>query len=186
MLLPPTDIPTVGRFAVLQDPQGAVLAVFSGDGEMPARGAMPAVGEFSWHELATTDPDAAWDFYSELCGWKKTESMDMGEIGAYQMFASGEQTTGGIFLKPPEMPGPSNWLCYARVDDLERAVKAVEKGGGKVVNGRWRCRAAITSSSSWTRRGRCSPCITAARPEGEVACDWTSIAISSTAVRFRG
>lgn len=34
VLLPPTDIPTVGRFAVLRDPQGAVLNVirYSGAG----------------------------------------------------------------------------------------------------------------------------------------------------------
>ena len=29
VLVPPTDIPTVGRFAVLQDPQGAVLNVIT-------------------------------------------------------------------------------------------------------------------------------------------------------------
>lgn len=27
VIVPPTDIPTVGRFAVLQDPQGAVLSI---------------------------------------------------------------------------------------------------------------------------------------------------------------
>jgi predicted enzyme related to lactoylglutathione lyase len=29
ILVPPTDIPTVGRFAVLQDPQGATLSVIT-------------------------------------------------------------------------------------------------------------------------------------------------------------
>ncbi|HEX6363398.1 MAG TPA: VOC family protein, partial [Albitalea sp.] len=29
VLMPPTDIPTVGRFAVIQDPQGAVLNVIT-------------------------------------------------------------------------------------------------------------------------------------------------------------
>ena len=27
--IPPTDIPTVGRFAVIQDPQGAMLSVIT-------------------------------------------------------------------------------------------------------------------------------------------------------------
>src|SRR5580765_5780556 len=58
------DIPNVGRFAVLSDPQGAAFAVFtplptSGD-DVPPGG---AVGDFTWHELATTDPEAAFDFY---------------------------------------------------------------------------------------------------------------------------
>jgi predicted enzyme related to lactoylglutathione lyase len=29
ILVPPTDIPTVGRFAVLKDPQGAMLSVIT-------------------------------------------------------------------------------------------------------------------------------------------------------------
>jgi predicted enzyme related to lactoylglutathione lyase len=28
--VPPTDIPNVGRFAVIQDPQGAIFSVFKG------------------------------------------------------------------------------------------------------------------------------------------------------------
>jgi len=56
VLKEPTDIPTIGRFAVLQDPQGAVFLPFAplqsmGGGAPPA----PAVGEFSWHELFSTD-----------------------------------------------------------------------------------------------------------------------------------
>jgi predicted enzyme related to lactoylglutathione lyase len=29
ILVPPTDIPTVGRFSVIQDPQGAVLSAIT-------------------------------------------------------------------------------------------------------------------------------------------------------------
>src|SRR5439155_23231001 len=32
--VPPKDIPTVGRFSVIADPQGAVIALFKGTGEM--------------------------------------------------------------------------------------------------------------------------------------------------------
>lgn len=39
------------------------------------------LGEFSWHELATTDYEAAFAFYSEVFGWKKNDDMDMGEGG---------------------------------------------------------------------------------------------------------
>ena len=35
VLKAPTDIPNVGRFAVLQDPQGATFAIFKGTGDMP-------------------------------------------------------------------------------------------------------------------------------------------------------
>jgi hypothetical protein len=35
-IVPPTDIPGVGRFAVLADPQGAAFCVMKGDGQPPA------------------------------------------------------------------------------------------------------------------------------------------------------
>ena len=80
----PMDVPTVGRMAVLLDPQGAVFAVYAP--AQPSAGGEPKLGEFSWHELSTTDTDAAWTFYSTLFGWQKAGSMDMGGSGVYQMF----------------------------------------------------------------------------------------------------
>src|SRR5207249_2775724 len=70
--VPPTDIPTVGRFSVLADPQGATFALFT-----PGRPGGPEpeaadVGDVSWHELYTTDLPAAWAFYSGLFGWVET------------------------------------------------------------------------------------------------------------------
>src|SRR5688572_26439808 len=82
----PDDIPTVGRFAILQDPQGAVIAVYKGLQEMSQAPYDPQVKQFSWHELATTDAQAAFDFYSSLFGWEKTGEMDMGELGPYLMY----------------------------------------------------------------------------------------------------
>ena len=93
--VPPTDIPGVGRFAVLADPQGATFAILkpSGDTQPPP----DAVGQFSWAELNTTDYEAAWKFYSELFGWKHRSSMDMGPMGTYFMFNDqSEKTKGGM------------------------------------------------------------------------------------------
>jgi predicted enzyme related to lactoylglutathione lyase len=57
----PADIPNVGRFPVLSDPQGATFALFT-PGAGPPSGAPPAQGGFSWYELATTDVAAALRF----------------------------------------------------------------------------------------------------------------------------
>lgn len=134
-LVAPTDIPTVGRFAVLADPQGAPFAVFqpSTPGAPPA--GMPAVGEFSWHELATTDGAAAFPFYATLFGWAPTEAMDMGADGVYQMFGQGGATYGGIFTPPCDDTMRPHWLLYVRVPDLDAALDAVRRGGGQVLNG---------------------------------------------------
>ena len=71
ILKAPADIPTIGRFAVIQDPQGAAFAVFTPSGA-PASDATPTIGDFSWHELATTDAKAAFTFYQRLFGWEET------------------------------------------------------------------------------------------------------------------
>lgn len=130
-----TDIPTVGRFAVLADPQGAVIAIFTPEGEAPGHEGPPKKGEFSWNELATTDHEAAFDFYNSIFGWEKTEAMDMGEAGIYQMYGRKGTSLGGIFNKTPDMPGPPAWLFYTKVADVHKAAEKVKKMGGKILNG---------------------------------------------------
>ena len=134
VLVEPREIPNVGRFAVLQDPQGAAIAIHHSDQQMASNGE-PEVGQFSWNELATTDHKAALDFYSKLFGWNETQSVDMGEMGTYQMYGQGEEMFGGMFDKPDEMPGPPAWLYYTMVDDIDEAVERVRGSGGQVMNG---------------------------------------------------
>ena len=135
-LKPPTDIPSVGRFAILADPHGAVFAVFTALTETPGHEGEAQLREFSWHELATHDYPAAFRFYERLFGWEKMEAMDMGEgVGVYQMFGRNGLMLGGMFNSPPQMPAPSGWLHYVLVDDVNRAVDAVKTSGGQVLNG---------------------------------------------------
>jgi predicted enzyme related to lactoylglutathione lyase len=131
--VPPRDLP-MGRFAVLADPQGATFAVYQ-PGQPQSGGDEAAVGSFSWHELATTDWRAGWDFYKALFGWGTTEAMDMGPAGVYQMFGLAGRTLGGIYGKPADQPGPPAWLCYVRVPDADRAVAAAQRAGGTLLNG---------------------------------------------------
>ena len=136
VLKQPEDIPTVGRFAVLSDPQGAAFAVFTPAESSPG-GAGPAkVGEFSWHELATSDWNAAFEFYHSLFGWEIKEEHDMGEMGMYQIFGRSEDEfpSGGMFNKPPEMPVCA-WTYYISVQNVDDAVEKVKQLGGQVLNG---------------------------------------------------
>jgi hypothetical protein len=88
----------------------------------------------SWHELATTDREGAWAFYSDLFDWQKTDAMDLGEMGTYQMFGRGAHPLGGLFDKPPQIPVP-NWLPYVLVPDVAAVLERVKAGGGQVLNG---------------------------------------------------
>ncbi len=132
--VPPTDIPTVGRFAVLADPQGALFAVYRPENEPAEPEGPPQPGQFSWHELATDDPARAFGFYSDLFGWEKFEAMDMGPAGVYQIWGRNGVQLGGMFRRPAEMPVCA-WLYYTMVDDVDVAAGTVKELGGQVVNG---------------------------------------------------
>lgn len=131
------QIPTVGKIAFLKDPQGAVFAAYTPENEPPDQPSPPGNGDFSWHDLATTDHAAGFEFYSALFGWEKTDSVDMGGGGIYQMYGRpGEHTPlGGMYTKPPEMPGPPHWLLYITVPDMQAAVKVIKSKGGQVLHG---------------------------------------------------
>jgi predicted enzyme related to lactoylglutathione lyase len=130
----PQDIPKVGRFAVLADPQGATIAFYTPSNEQPPSHP-PEVGDMSWHELATTDPIAAFEFYRTVAGWEKAGEHDMGPMGTYQMYGRPGQTLGGMFKKPAEMPAPPHWLMYIRVPDVRQGADAVKAHGGQVLHG---------------------------------------------------
>ena len=136
VLKQPVEIPTIGRFAIIQDPQGAMFAAFSPLQGPPSSDVSPGIGDFSWHELLTTDWRAALAFYKDLFGWEETESMDMGpEMGTYQMYGWKGRTLGGMMNKPRQRPGPPAWLSYMKVADAKKAAATVKQLGGQIING---------------------------------------------------
>jgi uncharacterized protein len=129
----PQDIPNTGRFAVLQDPQGAVFGVYKSNRSSQAWDGTPIIGRFSWHELMTTDYKKASEFYRQLFGWEKTGEMDMGDGNMYFMYGLKGKMFGGMFNRPPEMSGMSPfWLMYVHVKDIKKAVDAATRAGAFV------------------------------------------------------
>ena len=133
---PPIEIPSVGRMRTMTDPQGAVFAIIEPASPDPGPPETdPPIGAGSWHELYTTDAEAAMKFYTEVFGWKPTTTMDMGPMGQYRMFGRGIEL-GGMMNKPPEMAQvPPNWGLYFRVDDINAGADRVKASGGQVLNG---------------------------------------------------
>ena len=131
----PDDIPGVGRFAVVADPQGAGFMLFKGNmDEAPPAPPPGTAGTVGWHELHAGDGASAWDFYAGQFGWTKDSAMDMGPMGLYQLFCTGGEAVGGMMTKMPEMPVAA-WLYYFNVDAIDAAAQRVTAAGGKVVNG---------------------------------------------------
>jgi predicted enzyme related to lactoylglutathione lyase len=128
----PEDIPGVGRFAVVADPYGAVFIIMKGDSaEGPPAAAPGTPGHVGWRELSAGDGKAAFKFYSGLFGWTKAEAFDMGKIGVYQTFSTGNGPAGGIMTKMPEAPAPF-WLYYFNVEAIDAAVARVKGAGGQI------------------------------------------------------
>jgi len=131
----PSDMQGAGRYAVLKDPQGAVFAIIDPENARPETAGPPAAGTFAWHELATTDNEAAFAFYSGLFGWDAMQRMDMGPNGIYLIFGSNGVQRGGMYIKPADMPAPPNWLAYAGVANADKAFAVATASGAKHLMG---------------------------------------------------
>jgi predicted enzyme related to lactoylglutathione lyase len=79
IIKPAQDIPGVGRFAVVMDPQKVKYLLFEpGKQDALPRLDQMAVGNVGWHELLTDDAAKAFDYYSKHYGWQKDYAHDMG------------------------------------------------------------------------------------------------------------
>ena len=138
--MPPTDIPNVGRVALVTDPQAAPFYVMK---PIPPQGNPDAqsdvfspdggLGRCGWNELLTTDVDAARRFYKEQFGWDSDESMDMGQFGEYRFFHRAGTRIGALFN--PQTGAPGKWRFYFRVPSITASKETAEKAGATVTNG---------------------------------------------------
>jgi len=130
----PDDIPGVGRFAVVADPQGAVFALFKGTSMEPPAPPPGTPGHAGWHELFATELEPALFFYADLFGWTKGDALDMGPMGVYQLFSHNDVPIGGMMRRPPSVPA-CFWNYYFNVDGIEAAAERVKAAGGQIVSG---------------------------------------------------
>jgi predicted enzyme related to lactoylglutathione lyase len=131
----PEDIPTVGRFAVIADRQGAFLSIFQPSGDLMKLHDASKPGEFCWSELVTSDSAAAFAFYAKLFGWKVIEDMNMGDMGTYRIFGLGDVRVGGMMTAPKGSKMPAMWGYYTQVSNLDAAIERATKRDAKVING---------------------------------------------------
>jgi predicted enzyme related to lactoylglutathione lyase len=132
----PHDIPTVGRFAAVQDPQGADFLLFKGSGqEAPPRPPAGTPGTIGWNELSADDEKSAWPFYSELFGWTVDQTMDMGPMGIYRIFKNGGAPMGAMMTRDKKNSPVPFWLFYFNVENIDAAVARIKEKNGQVLMG---------------------------------------------------
>lgn len=135
---PPADIPNVGRFAIIADPQGASFSLFRSSGEAAVPDGQQ-VGAVRWRELHGTDYDSGWTFYRELFGWKEATTYDTGESGTYRTFRHADDPDdvqlGGMFDAAGRESKPPHWLFYVNVESMEGALARIRENGGRLLEG---------------------------------------------------
>jgi uncharacterized protein len=128
----PFDVYTMGRMAVIQDPTGAMFALWQ-PGTHPGSGIVNTPNSLCWNELATRDTAKAGDFYSGVFGWAKNVQQ-MGPM-TYTSFMNGDRPAGGMYEPGPEMGEmPPNWMVYFAVADADATLaRATELGAQSCV-----------------------------------------------------
>ncbi len=130
-LLPRRSMPERGEFAILADPDGAIVGVLrssTGDpGEFQA-----AVGEFIWYQLFTSNLDPAAELYQTIFGYDVYEDEDTPQIVDY-LLASQGYTRAGIGLLPENSKSVPTWVGFVRVENVASSVAEAERLGGKVL-----------------------------------------------------
>jgi predicted enzyme related to lactoylglutathione lyase len=128
---PAMDVPGVGRIAFVQDPTGAMIALFQPGEHRGAgtQGKMP--GAFCWSELSTGDTATAGKFYSQLFDWSMKTDASATPYTEFQI--GGKSVAGMMELTPRHGDIPPNWLPYVTVADCEASAARVTELGGKVV-----------------------------------------------------
>ncbi|MDQ2735216.1 MAG: VOC family protein [Pseudomonadota bacterium] len=133
ILMGPMDIPGVGRFALVADPQGMVFYIMRGDSPEDSKAFSMEPGHCGWNELVTTDHKAALDFYGQLFGWENKETMSMGEMGDYCFVDHAGQRLGAVMTAASGWP--TRWTYYFNVPSIDAAVEKVKRGGGTIHQG---------------------------------------------------
>jgi len=135
-VMPATDIPNVGRIAMVADPQGAPFYVMK---PIPPEGreneasdvfSPDKPGRVSWNELSTSDPARARKFYGDQFGWATNDFMDMGEMGEYRFIDHHGKRLGALCgVMPGQQP---KWRYYIRVPSISAAKTTAEAKGGTI------------------------------------------------------
>jgi predicted enzyme related to lactoylglutathione lyase len=127
----PFDVYNLGRMAVIQDPTGAVFAIWQAK-EHKGSGVGGTANAVCWTELGTPDPQRASEFYSNVFGW--TKEPFPGSPMEYNVLKNGDTGIGGMYQITPEMgPIPPHWLVYFAVDDCDAKVQQATQLGANVM-----------------------------------------------------
>jgi predicted enzyme related to lactoylglutathione lyase len=126
----PAKLADRGRFAIVSDPQGALLMLLRAVGGDPVD-TNPQAGDWLWMELWARDLHKAAKFYKALVAYQTVEKLD--NVGKnIQRFKQNGVLRAGLVKLPLQQVKP-NWLPYVRVLNVHQAVAKVQQLGGRII-----------------------------------------------------
>ncbi|MEM7797731.1 MAG: VOC family protein [Chloroflexota bacterium] len=130
VLMPAMDVMDQGRFAMFQDPTGAVAGVWQPINHTGAH-YVNYPNTLVWNELSTKDPDQAASFYKAVFGW---ERLDDGN--GYNMFSvDGRAQAGMVQMDESAGEMPPVWMPYFMVEDINASTEKATALGATVIMG---------------------------------------------------
>jgi predicted enzyme related to lactoylglutathione lyase len=131
ILAGPFDVFDAGRMAVMQDPEGAVFAVWQAKNHIGARIGHVA-GTLCWSELAAKDAAKAKDFYTKLFGWD-ARTDQMGPMRYTQWLNRGQPVGGMLQMTETWQAASPHWMAYFQVADCDSSAARAKNLGGQVM-----------------------------------------------------
>lgn len=127
------EIPSVGKFAVLDDPTGAPFYLYEIAPEYRATstGYDRGAGHIIWNELITNDLATAAAFYREIAGWELIPMSP--DPLSYTVAKVDGAPVAGLF-QPAEPPANSAWIMSVATDDIDATIARALQLGGEVIH----------------------------------------------------
>lgn len=128
IIVPAFDVMDAGRMAVIQDPTGAVVALWQ-SGSHKGAGIFNVPNTMSWNELATRDTNAAKAFYTQLLGWNAQTDQN-----GYTVWMNKGRMNGGMMQMDAQWGDmPPHWAVYFSVADCAATADQAKALGGNLV-----------------------------------------------------
>lgn len=127
LIAPPMEVGPMGWMVLALDPQGQTFGVWQ-SGTHTGVGVYNEPGALIWNDAAFPDVEAAQRFYASVLGVTFTPMEGMGD---YATFSVAGEPVGG--LGGTGRGAPIGWTSCFCVGSTDKAVAAVQTGGGTVL-----------------------------------------------------
>jgi uncharacterized protein len=133
VVMPPFEVGDQGRMGIFQDPSGAFISAWQGEGG--GQFVTDTPGAFSWGELNGRNVESVIPFYERVFGWT-TRTTDGGDRPYYEFQLDGQSILGAMEI-PAEVPDfiPPHWLVYFDVEDVDASAERARELGAREVMG---------------------------------------------------